>query len=269
VLDASSGPVRPGCIDGQRHRARHARGSPDRGGLRRALPGRHGPGSDARRAGPAGGRASRLIAHAGCGEWPPAALARRLNGPGVAQGGGAGPALGSARGPGRPPHRRPADPGLLAAGAARTSWVRFTVAQIPGAVAWALIYSTIGRPAREAVLATATQPVADPRRAGRVGGRHRGRRRHRAHPARATSPALRPGVLIGRRPGRAGRRQDGAAPVDPRTTSSGRNTYSARGVGRPASSSSRARTAAPLIASTDWRMVVSGGSANPISGESS
>lgn len=45
---------------------------------------------------------------------------------------------------------------LLAAGAVRMSWVRFTAAQTPGAVAWATIYSTIGWAAWEALLASST-----------------------------------------------------------------------------------------------------------------
>ena len=61
----------------------------------------------------------------------------------------------------------------------------------------------------------------------------------------------------------------GAAPVEARTTSSGRKTYSARGDGSPAISSSRARTAASAIAWTLWRTVVSGGSVKAMSGESS
>ena len=59
-------------------------------------------------------------------------------------------------------------------------------------------------------------------------------------------------------------RRSGAAPVEARTTSSGRKTYSARGAGSPAISSSSARTAASAIAWTHWRTVVSGGSVNAI-----
>ena len=58
----------------------------------------------------------------------------------------------------------------------------------------------------------------------------------------------------------------GAAPVEPRTTSSGRKTYSARGAGSPAISSISARTAASPIACTVWRTVVSGGSVKAMSG---
>jgi hypothetical protein len=63
--------------------------------------------------------------------------------------------------------------------------------------------------------------------------------------------------------------QRGAEPVEPRTTSSGRNTYSARGAGCPVISSTSARTAASPMSCTDWRSVVSGGSVNAISTESS
>src|SRR3954452_16364251 len=61
----------------------------------------------------------------------------------------------------------------------------------------------------------------------------------------------------------------GAAAVDPRTTSSGRNTYSARGAGKPAISSSRARTAAAPIAWTACLTVVSGGAVKAMSSEAS
>lgn len=42
---------------------------------------------------------------------------------------------------------------LAAAGVLRLSWPAFTVAQVPGALAWALIYTTIGWAAWEVVLA--------------------------------------------------------------------------------------------------------------------
>src|SRR6476660_438349 len=58
-------------------------------------------------------------------------------------------------------------------------------------------------------------------------------------------------------------------PVEPRTTSSGRNMYSECGAGWPATSSTRARTAATDMACTGCRSVVSGGSVNAIRGESS
>jgi membrane protein DedA with SNARE-associated domain len=50
---------------------------------------------------------------------------------------------------------------LAGAGLLRISWPRFTLAQFPGAVAWALIYTTIGWAAWEATLAAmAGQPLA-------------------------------------------------------------------------------------------------------------
>lgn len=44
---------------------------------------------------------------------------------------------------------------LAAAGFLRVGWPRFTLAQLPGALAWALIYSTIGFAAFEAAVAAA------------------------------------------------------------------------------------------------------------------
>ncbi len=44
---------------------------------------------------------------------------------------------------------------LAACGVLRLGWVRFSVAQIPGAAAWALIYATIGFAAWEAALSAA------------------------------------------------------------------------------------------------------------------
>lgn len=50
---------------------------------------------------------------------------------------------------------------LITAGALRIGWPRFTLAQLPGALAWALIYSTIGLAAFEGIVGTAvTSPVA-------------------------------------------------------------------------------------------------------------
>ncbi len=50
---------------------------------------------------------------------------------------------------------------LAAAGVLRVPWLRFSVAQVPGALGWALIYSTIGWAAWEAALAAlAGQPLA-------------------------------------------------------------------------------------------------------------
>lgn len=45
---------------------------------------------------------------------------------------------------------------LAAAGVLRVPWVRFTLAQFPGALAWAAIYSTIGWAVWEATLAAIT-----------------------------------------------------------------------------------------------------------------
>jgi membrane protein DedA with SNARE-associated domain len=44
---------------------------------------------------------------------------------------------------------------LAAAGVMRIGWFRFTVAQVPGALAWALIYATVGFAAWEAGVAAA------------------------------------------------------------------------------------------------------------------
>ena len=44
---------------------------------------------------------------------------------------------------------------LASAGVLRIGWLRFTLAQLPGAAAWALIYSTIGFAAWEAALGAA------------------------------------------------------------------------------------------------------------------
>ncbi|SMO43710.1 membrane protein DedA, SNARE-associated domain [Propioniciclava tarda] len=44
---------------------------------------------------------------------------------------------------------------LASAGLLRVGWVRFTLAQLPGAIAWAWIYSTIGIAAFEALLGAA------------------------------------------------------------------------------------------------------------------
>lgn len=44
---------------------------------------------------------------------------------------------------------------LAAAGVLRITWLRFTLAQVPGALAWGLIYTTIGFAAWEAVLLAA------------------------------------------------------------------------------------------------------------------
>lgn len=44
---------------------------------------------------------------------------------------------------------------LAAAGALRIGWPRFTLAQLPGALAWALIYSTVGFAAWEALIGAA------------------------------------------------------------------------------------------------------------------
>lgn len=50
---------------------------------------------------------------------------------------------------------------LAAAGLLRVGWLRFTLAQIPGALAWALIYATIGFAVWEAALAAiAGSPLA-------------------------------------------------------------------------------------------------------------
>jgi hypothetical protein len=60
-----------------------------------------------------------------------------------------------------------------------------------------------------------------------------------------------------------------AMAVDPRTTSSGANRYSDLGAAKPLISSTSVRTAANPIAETGWRRVVSGGSVNAMTGESS
>src|SRR6185369_2117616 len=70
-----------------------------------------------------------------------------------------------------------------------------------------------------------------------------------------------------RRRERGGQRR--ATPVEPRTTSSGRKTYSECGAGCPLTASVSARTAALDMARTGWRSVDSGGSVNGISAESS
>lgn len=44
---------------------------------------------------------------------------------------------------------------LASAGFVRLGWVRFTLAQIPGAIAWAVIYATIGIAAWEAAVGAA------------------------------------------------------------------------------------------------------------------
>lgn len=44
---------------------------------------------------------------------------------------------------------------LAAAGVMRIGWIRFTLAQVPGALAWALIYATVGFAAWEAGVAAA------------------------------------------------------------------------------------------------------------------
>ncbi|GAA3606590.1 VTT domain-containing protein [Marihabitans asiaticum] len=50
---------------------------------------------------------------------------------------------------------------LAACGVLRVHWLRFTLAQIPGALAWALIYATIGFAAWEAAIgAAAGSPLA-------------------------------------------------------------------------------------------------------------
>ncbi len=50
---------------------------------------------------------------------------------------------------------------LASAGALQMPWGRFTLAQVPGALAWALIYTTIGWAAWEAALAAAAgRPLA-------------------------------------------------------------------------------------------------------------
>ncbi len=50
---------------------------------------------------------------------------------------------------------------LAGAGVLRIGWLRFTVAQAPGALVWALIYTTIGWAAWEAALAAiAGRPLA-------------------------------------------------------------------------------------------------------------
>lgn len=50
---------------------------------------------------------------------------------------------------------------LAAAGALRIDWTRFTLAQVPGAAAWAAIYATIGFAAWRALLGqAASSPVA-------------------------------------------------------------------------------------------------------------
>ena len=59
------------------------------------------------------------------------------------------------------------------------------------------------------------------------------------------------------------------APVDPRTTSSGRNTYSVRDAGIPAISSTSAWTVVSPMARTRCRTVVSGGSVKAMRVESS
>ena len=55
---------------------------------------------------------------------------------------------------------------------------------------------------------------------------------------------------------------DAGGAVEPRTISSGRNMYSARGIADPAISSSNARAAASAISSIGALIVVSGGSKN-------
>src|SRR6266511_3381949 len=81
---------------------------------------------------------------------------------------------------------------------------------------------------------------------------------------RQVQQPIMPGV-----PGRPPARYAGAGPVEARTTSSGRKTYSECGAGSPLISSTSARTAAVDIASTGCCTVVSGGSVKAISGESS
>ncbi len=85
------------------------------------------------------------------------------------------------------------------------------------------------------------------------------------------SPALVAGRAVASGPVVAAGGGGGSAAiaVEPRTTSSGRKTYSEWGAPWPLISSTRARTAATAIAVTGWRMVVSGGSVKAISGESS
>lgn len=82
---------------------------------------------------------------------------------------------------------------LAAAGVLRVAWLPFTLVQAPGALAWALIYTTIGWAAWEATLAAlAGRPLALAALASVVlvvlATRYRRRRRRRrtlARPARA------------------------------------------------------------------------------------
>src|SRR5690606_1819041 len=138
---------------------------------------------------------------------------------------------------------------------------------------WAEVRGALGRYRLPWPLAQVHGHV--PGRPGRVGigpaGGHAGQEHHTERNARkdlqcpcraSRGPHALRATRVAQPPG-------GAAAVEPRTTSSGRNRYSVCGAPWPRISSTSARTAAAAIARTGWRTVVSGGSVNAIKVESS
>lgn len=103
--------------------------------------------------------------------------------------------------------------------------------------------------------------------AARLRGRHRGRHLGDVEAVEPGAAELRRGHGLSR--GAVAPQRKRHAPVDPRTTSSGRNTYSVRDAGIPAISSTSAWTVVSPMARTRCRTVVSGGSVKAMRVESS